>query len=119
MPLPAPSLTVTASTRRVPPDSVLPAAGACARIAGRIVTIAAMPDTPQPRCVVVTADQRLRVVNRAAGAVVAVRFAAFPTQELKLGQAVLYTPPMGRFLAPGVHDVHISLYAGSAEVWLR
>lgn len=75
-------------------------------------------DTPSPRCEVVTPEQRLRVVNTTDGPVrvrlahIAVRLG--PRQDLTIDQ------PFGAYLAPGVHDLAISAYAGGgAELWLR
>lgn len=83
------------------------------------------PDTSTPRCLTVRAAQRLRVVNRSDhfgqhGRTVTVTFADFPPRTLRVGDATIFDRPFGEYLAPGVHFVHISLYAGGGgEVLFR
>ncbi len=83
------------------------------------------PDTPAPRCSYVRADQVLRVVNhtdafRQAARLVTVSFADRPLVTLAVGEAVLYSGTFGTYLAPGVHDIHLSVFGGGgAEVYLR
>jgi hypothetical protein len=95
-------------------------------MAGTIVTIDANPDTSNPRCVVVRTDQRLRVVNTTntfdmTGKSITVTFAGYPSRVLQIGQGTTFDSPFGKYLAAGVHYVHISYYPGSggAEVWMK
>jgi hypothetical protein len=79
-----------------------------------------------PRCQIVRADQRLRVRNTTnafhqPGEVITVQFAGYPTRTVAIGEETVFDRPMGEYLAPGVHDVHLSVYRGSggAEIWLK
>jgi hypothetical protein len=109
----------------VPADAQQPAAGICGADPGTVVTIDINPDTPAPRCVVVQANQVLRVVNTTntfgmAGKPTVATFAACPPRLLQIGQATTFDRPLGQYLAVGDHVVHISFYADSgAEVWLK
>jgi hypothetical protein len=109
----------------VPPDATAPAASACDRATQQIVTITVDPDVPQPRCVSVSAQQELRVVNRSnavgqRGSTITVRWADFSARTVPVGATTLYTQPFGAYLEGGVHDLHVSLYgSSSAQVWLR
>jgi hypothetical protein len=109
----------------VPAESPFPAAGVCGRYRGRVVTVAAAPDVPVPRCARVRPDQDLRVVNRTSqygqpARPVVVRFAGRQPTTLQVGESVTYRKPFGNYLAPGVHSVHMSVFAGGgAEIWLR
>lgn len=112
------TISTTPPPRLKPPDAHSPAAGVCARAVGAVAMLQINVDTPSPRCEVVTPEQRLRVVNTTDGPVrvrlahIAVRLG--PRQDLIIDQ------PFGAYLAPGVHDLAISAYAGGgAELWLR
>lgn len=77
-------------------------------------------DGPSPQCVRVSAEQRLRVVNHSGVAAITVGWADYPSRSVPSGQATVYNQPFGRYLAPGVHALHVSLYkSGAPEVWLR
>jgi hypothetical protein len=109
-----------------PADADGPVAGACGTAEGRYATVEANPDVPQPRCTIVRADQRLRVRNttnrfNSPGEVITVQFAGYPTRTVAIGEETVFERPMGEYLAPGVHDVHLSVYRGSggAEIWLK
>lgn len=108
-----------------PADADSPAAGVCGAASGPLVTVVANPDTPAPRCLIVTANQRLRVVNDSnrigpPGKPMTVRFAGFAPRAVP-GEATLFDRPLGELITPGVHNIRISLYpcAGGAEVWLK
>jgi hypothetical protein len=83
------------------------------------------PDTPDPRCIVVSSRQRVRVVNMSAGygqqgKSITIRFAYFPPRVLRVRAATTFHLPVGNYLAPGVHDLHVSLYGGGGpEIWLK
>lgn len=103
-----------------------PAAGVCGAADGALVTVVANPDTPAPRCLIVTANQRLRVVNGSngfgqPGKPMTVRFAGFALRAVPVGETTLFDRRLGELIAPGVHYIRISLYpgAGGAEVWLK
>ena len=127
------SLTTTAASTTlkaargnalIPADAPLPAAGACARASAHIAEIDVNPDAPSPRCVVVDQGQYLLVRNTTdqfggPGATVSVRWANARPVSLRPGQSHAFPALFGTYLAPGVHWLHISHYAGSAEIWLR
>jgi len=101
----------------------MPASGYCPNTVGALVVITMNPDTPSPRCVVVTGGQHLKVVNPssqfgAAGRTITVSFARFPPRQVAVGATTTFDQNFGSYLAPGVHEVHITPYY-SAEIWLR
>ena len=118
--------TASSTSSLVPADAQLPNAMGCNGVAGAIATIDANPDVPSPRCIVVRADQLLRVVNTTniqgtIGKPITVTFANYPPRVLQIGQATTFDRPLGEYLAVGVHDVRLApLYAGGfAQVWLK
>lgn len=107
----------------VPADSQGPAAGACGTANGTVIVIGIYPDTPEPRCAQVRADQRLEVTNDTnkfgqAGNPITVTFADFPPRHLNVGQSTLFDRPFGDYLETGDHIVHVDGAAG-AEVWFK
>ena len=120
--IPPISATVTATTPSaaidamlVPADSDAPAAGICAEAEGEWATVQIAPDMPSPRCLKVTREQRLKVIN---GADTRVQIQLGPyALELPPGMEGTLDAPFGNFLAPGVHRVLASPYSGP-EVWL-
>jgi hypothetical protein len=120
---PAPT-TTAASSDLIPADAQMPASGVCGPVVGALVVIAANPDTPSPRCVTVTGSQHLKVVNASnqfgqTGTTITVSFASFPPRQVPVGATTTFDQNFGSYLAPGVHDLHVTLYSGSAEIWLR
>lgn len=116
----SPSSGASESPRLAPPDATSPAAGACAHGTGSTVSIALNPDGPAPRCVTVSAEQQLRVVNQSGVSAITVSWAGYPSRSVPAGKATVYDRPFGDYLAPGVHEVRISQYeSGPLEVWLR
>ena len=120
---PAPT-TTAASSDLDPADAQMPASGVCGQVAGALVVIVANPDTPSPRCVIVAGSQHLKVVNASnqfgqTGRTITVSFASFPPRRVAVGATTTFDQNFGSFLAPRVHDLHVTLYAGSAEIWLR
>ena len=115
--------TTTADSDLIRADSQMPASGTCPKTVGALVVITMNPDTPSPRCVVVTGGQHLKVVNPsnqfgAAGRTITVSFARFPPRQVAIGATTTFDQTFGSYLAPGVHEVHITPYY-SAEIWLR
>ncbi len=98
-----------------PPDSAQPAAGICDPTAGEVIAVSISTDVPSPRCVKVTGNQRLQVVNATAAAV-QVQLAQFNVQ-LQPGQAQLFDAPSGSYLAPGVHWLRV-IGGNAPEIWL-
>jgi hypothetical protein len=111
--------------RLFPADSRRPASGMCEPSAGAIVTVRLDPDIPDPRCIVVSSSQRLRVVNSSAGygrhgTTVTITFADLSPRVLNVRAATTFHRPLGQYLAPGVHDLQVSLYdGGGPEIWLK
>jgi hypothetical protein len=109
-----------------PADTEGPTAGVCGNAAGREAVIETMPDGPQPRCVIVRSDQRIRVRNTSnrsgqTGRPVVVWFAGYPGRTLAVGRDTVFDQPVGRYLVPGIHHLRLSLYPGSGgvEIWLK
>jgi hypothetical protein len=117
--------SATNATHLMPADSRLPASGVCGHSVSVTVVIDVNPDTPAPRCIEVTKDNDLEVVNRSDrfgqhGASVIVRWAGYPPRALAVGAKTTYSVPFGQYLATGVHFLHLSVYGdSSAEIWLR
>lgn len=74
------------------------------------------PGIPDPRCLVVSPAQHLRLVNHTGGTVQVSlgRFAA----TLAPGAEVVFEAPFGDYLLPGVHAVWVDACCGG-EIWLR
>ncbi len=103
---------------KAPADAPYPAAGVCSQVSSDVVTIIVAVDVPRPRCVLVAAQQRLRLLNDTDSSV-EVRLGPFST-ELAAGETTIFDRPLGEYLESGVHVVEISRYGGSgAELWLR
>lgn len=101
------------------PVSQEPAAGICADPpTDEVVVLTLNTDVPDPRCQKVTAEHRLRVVN---GTGEALSFMLGPyVGQLQPGQDIVLDAPVGTYLAPGVHVLTTSTYAGSGpEIWLQ
>jgi hypothetical protein len=111
--------------RPFPADARRPASGLCEPSTGAIATIRLDPDVPDPRCTIVSSSQRVRVVNTSAGSgqhgkTVTISFAYFSPRVLEVRAATTFHRPVGQYLAPGVHDLHVSLYGGGGpEIWLE
>ena len=98
-----------------PADSDTPAAGICGSSEGEIVEIllGSGPDglPLSGRCIQVTADQRLRLVNM-KNEPVAITFGPFQV-DLAVGEEMLLDLPVGDYLAIGVHHL-----PDAPEIWL-
>ena len=104
--------TLTPSTALKPPDSDTPASGICPQFDGEIVEITINdPPPPSPRCVQITAEQRLKIIN-ATSAPVRVELAHFNVEIPPAGDTI-FDQKVGDYLAPGVH-----LMLNGPEVWL-
>lgn len=99
-----------------PADSDAPAAGICASSPEDTVMIAIVTgNMPDPRCLQVTADQRLGFQNE-TGENVRVQLAQFDI-AIPAGEIGVFAAPCGSYLAPGVHRISVS--TGSVpEIWL-
>jgi len=95
-----------------PADSDTPASGICASSDGDIVEATLTADgPPMPRCVKVTAAQRLKIINGTT-APVRIMLGHFDV-EIPAGRQAVLDKPVGEYLAPGVH-----LMVNGPEVWL-
>lgn len=75
------------------------------------------PPMRSPRCVRVTADQRLQIRN--ATDQPATVSLAHHSATIAPGETALFDQPFGDYLQPGVHRITMSTYGSSgAEVWL-
>ena len=113
---PSPSLPTDPPVQLATPVASQPAAGICGESEGTVVTMTINPDIPDPRCLVVYPDQKLRVINRKD-----------ETLGISLGQlsATLepeaehtFEQPFGKLLLPGVHFLGVSPCCGG-EIWLK
>ncbi len=133
-PAPAAHLVATPTTQATAPESAAsatlapaapalatpyaaqPAAGICAEFPGdSVVSVEILPDMPSPRCLKVTADQRLKVTNHSGGQL-----------SLKLGDQATslqanadytFEVTFGEMLVPGVHLLDAAPFFGP-EIWL-
>jgi hypothetical protein len=111
--------------RPLPADSRRPASGMCEPSTGAIATVRLDPDIPDPRCIIVSSSERLRVVNTSAGlgqhgTSLTITFAYFSPRVLRVGAATTFHRPVGQYLAQGVHTIEVSLYGGGGpEIWLK
>jgi hypothetical protein len=102
--------------RLATPASQQPAAGICGAAEGNIVTVRINPDVPDPRCVIITSDQRLNVINN-RDEVIQISLGVFEA-EIDPGDESLAPLTFGEYLAPGVHLIEVSPCCG-ASLWLQ
>ena len=100
-----------------PADAATPAGGICAEAQGAEAVVSFNPGFPDPTCLIVTPDQRLRLVNR-LDEPVAVSLGSV-SAILEPGSEGVVGPRFGDYLAPGVHFLEESAYEGDPEIWLR
>lgn len=114
---PAPTATIapSPSPTLAPAESDAPAAGICAQADGEWATVEVSADVPSPRCLRVTRNQRLRVVNKGPAAV-QVKLAGY-TVVVPAGGEGTIPAAFGAYLAAGVHSVSADPYSGP-QVWL-
>ncbi|MGD8455909.1 MAG: hypothetical protein PVF83_05955 [Anaerolineales bacterium] len=93
-------------TYRATPIAESPAAGICGKLDSEIVTITIYPDIPDPRCMEVTWEQKLRVVNR-RGEVLQVSIGRFEA-EIPVDGEYTFDMAVGEYLMPGVHLIQVS-----------
>jgi hypothetical protein len=114
---PTPSIGITSQPISLAtPYAQQPAAGICASPTGEIVKVTLNPDLPDPRCIKVSADQKLSVLNQTQYRlnICIGRF----TTSLESGQETIFDTPFGDYLEPGVHLLQVSPCCG-AELWLE
>ena len=107
--------------RSRPPESAAPAAGVCSNAqSGHTATLVMRADVPSPRCGPAShhdtaARARERFLRSDHG-----RDPERGTADVPVGASVTVWPPLARlYLAPGVHTVHVLIYAGAGpQIWL-
>lgn len=103
----------TAPAALKPPDTDSPVAPMCNQADGEVVEVVYTPDLiPSPRCVKVTADQRLQVRNDTDQPQDA--SIAHHSVTLAPGETALFDQPVGEYLQPGIHHGPLG-----AEIWLQ
>lgn len=107
--------------------TVFPSRGCGRAAAVHIVAVEVAPDGTHPDCIIVSALQRLRVVNATnefgvQPFAVEVTFAGEPVRRLAPGKTTTFDDAFGTFLAPGEHFLTISSAGPTAEgaiIWLK
>ena len=93
-----------------------PTAGICAEAPGEsVVSVEIFPDIPTPRCLRVSADQKLQVIN-GTDSPLQVSLGAV-NRDIQPGAEATLDLAFGEYLAPGVHLVTAAPYSGP-EIWL-
>ena len=98
------------------PYAEQPAAGICGEALGDEVLMTLEPGIPDPRCIVVTGGQHLRVSNRTGGEV-EVAIGPF-TARLAPGEDFAFPDPFGSYLLPGAHLLAVTPCCGG-ELWYK
>ncbi len=111
-----PSRSPTQSYALATPYAQEPAAGICASFDGTIVKVSLNPDIPDPRCMKVSADQKLNIINNTQNTL-EVTIGRF-TASLEPGKETTFDTPFGEYLQPGVHQIQVTPCCG-AELWLE
>jgi len=101
-----------------PPVIQSPASGYCPVAVGEVATVRAVRSFTSPRCQKVQPGQHLRIVNNTDQPVHAQL--AYIDVTIAPGNEWADGRPFGTYLAPGVHSLALSAYAGGgAELWLQ
>jgi hypothetical protein len=112
---PTSTTTATTSTTGAPEREAaggpIPLVGTCDASTAAVVELVVNPDVPSPRCVQVTAAQRLQVRN-ATDEQVTVSLAGL-VATIEPGASHVFDRPVGEYLDPGVHQITVSLYGDS------
>jgi hypothetical protein len=99
----------------IPADSDSPASGICAQAEGQWATVEITPDVPAPRCVKISGDQRLKVINKTQS-MIRVSLGEF-VLDLQPGSEGTLDKQFKDYLEPGVHRVLSTPFSGP-ELWL-
>jgi hypothetical protein len=113
--LAGPGTPPTSTPERATPYAAQPAAGICGEAQGDEVVMTLEPGIPDPRCVIVTPGQHLRVVNR-TGSAIRIGLGGFVADIAPDDEAVFGTP-FAEYLLPGVHLLQADPCCGG-ELWL-
>jgi hypothetical protein len=104
------------SPGKATPVSDTPAAGICGQVEGEVATMTINPDVPDPRCLSVTSNQRLRVVNHRGEPITVTLFNQ--TAAIDIDGEYTFTATFGDLLLPGVHRLDVSPCCGGS-IWLQ
>jgi len=99
------STAVENSVYRATPAANEIAAGMCAQPEGVIAQVTVFPDIPDPRCLKVNHEQKLKVINQTQFKL-EISLGAF-TAELAPGDELIWETPFGDYLLPGVHYLQV------------
>jgi peptidoglycan hydrolase-like protein with peptidoglycan-binding domain len=107
----APALVNAAPAAPDAPDAPdAPAAGICPAVDAAIVELALEPDAPAPRCVTMSGEQWIRIVNDGA----ATHVALGPLElDLEPGETSISPLPVGAYVDTGLHTLAVSRFGGS------
>lgn len=111
-----PSTPPTTAPSLATPFSDGPTAGICGEAQGDEARMTLEPGIPDPRCLIVTGGQLLRVMNR-TGARVTVSLGR-ESYTLESDGEVVFSTPFGEALLPGVHLLGVDPCCGG-ELWLK
>jgi peptidoglycan hydrolase-like protein with peptidoglycan-binding domain len=87
-----------------------PAAGVCSSNDDPIAELVLGADAPMPRCLAMSGDHWLRIVNEADPTTVTLGTWSI---DLEAGAAVTSPLPVGAYVGPGAHDVAVARYGRS------
>jgi hypothetical protein len=94
-----------------------PAAGICTEVSSEaVVSVEIFPDIPSPRCLKVTAEQKLEVINR-TDSTLQLSLGALE-QSLSPSETYAMKLPFGEYLMTGVHVLGANPFSGP-EIWLQ
>lgn len=110
--VPSPPVALT------PADKVTPAASICAEAQGPYGIFMFDEFGSDPRCLIVTADQQLKVVNKTKESV-QVDLGPQVSAMLRPGRELVLGPRFGDYLARGVHFLEESAFEGDPEIWFK
>lgn len=101
-----------------PADSATPAASICAEAQGPYGIFMFDEFGSDPRCLIVTAAQQLKVVNKTKESV-QVDLGPQVSARLRPGREMVLGPRFGDYLARGVHFLEESAFEGDPEIWFK
>ena len=101
-----------------PADADTPASSICAEAQGPYGIFMFDEFGSDPRCLIVTADQQLKVVNKTKKSV-QVDLGPQVNARLRPGREMVLGPRFGDYLARGVHFLEESAFEGDPEIWFK
>jgi hypothetical protein len=110
------SVANTSASGKATPYADSPAAGICPEFEGDLITMTVNPDVPDPRCVIVQPDQRLRVVNNLETEITASLGSL--SSVIAPDSEHVFEETFGELLLPGVHSLNVTPCCGGS-IWLK